>query len=119
MKSLFWPACLAVATTASAVELKSPAEVAREWKRTVEEAPMLAVAPDASLREQCPPPPAFSIRGTDPRPAWDPKRGPSPFDLRIVPDPLRPQHRPRGAKPYEFNGEIYWLVPLTSPEQLS
>lgn len=116
MKRLFLPLCCA-AVAASAVELKSPAEVALEWNQTVEQAREAAHASDNLIGHSTaltpkrtesprpvisfPPPP-----GTDriPGPRYD---APSHRRSKKI-----PHDRPPGALPWEYNGQTYWLVPL-------
>ncbi len=116
MQRLFLLVCCA-AVAASAVELKSPAEVALEWNKTVEQAREAAQASDNLIGHSTafvpkpsdsplpvisfPPPP-----GTDsmPGPRYD---APSHRRTKKI-----PHDRPPGAMPWEYNGQTYWLVPL-------
>jgi hypothetical protein len=115
MKHLLLPLCCA-GVLASASELKEPADIAHHWKHTVDEAKQpvaaltLAGQTDLSLR---PSQQTFDFGFEKPR-----------IYHRKLPDPLydAPSHRnrgivpidrPRGAKPWEYNGEIYWIVPLS------
>ncbi|HEX2861428.1 MAG TPA: hypothetical protein VHN79_07300 [Lacunisphaera sp.] len=118
-------AALAVAATASAVDLKDPAHVAREWS---ENFPQSSVAGDLSLKGQTTTPPRpspapdfardlESLHRTESSPPS--RRSQAPESIYDAPNYQVPQtlpnERPRGAVPWEYNGEVYWLVPLSAP----
>ncbi len=115
MKHLLLPIYCAAAA-ASAVELKSPAEVALEWNKTVEQARETAKASDNLIGHSTvfipkpseSPSPVISptLPGTDsmPGPRYD---APSYHRSNRM-----PHDRPPGAMPLEYNGQTYWLVPL-------
>jgi hypothetical protein len=109
--ALFAP--LVAAATVSAAELKDPAEVGREWSKTLEDTAVAQI--DAtSLRAMSPDPYVLPERIFQTVPAWEPRKEPSPFDGMIRPPDYKPGEMPKGAKPYEFNGETYWIIPITS-----
>jgi hypothetical protein len=113
MKSLVLSACLVAVATVAAAELKDPAEVSKEWSKTADK-PLAALADTTGLRAMSPNPFAFPQRTFDAEPAWKPKEEPAPFEGRIIrPPDYDPKHIPKGAKPYEFNGKTYWLIPIT------
>lgn len=113
MKTLLLSACLVAAATVSAAELKDPAEVSREWKQTTDK-PLVAQADASDLRALSPAPALIPQRSFNPVPAWEPRKEPSPFEGVIrPPDYNKPGEKPKGAKPYEFNGETYWIIPIT------
>jgi hypothetical protein len=120
----------AVAATASAAELKDPAEVARDWNRSIAESAL--VTGSMSLREipavpprRDPETPTFPLLRDKPPeqfqpPPWSkraPRDKPAPREPLIdspsyrIPDPL-PNDLPRGTKPWEYGGQKYWIVPL-------
>jgi len=115
MKPLLLSACLVAAATVSASELKDPDAVLREWQHTMAQSLRVAVTDPFPLKEQSPAP-ARSIspeRSLQNVPAWEPRKEPSPFDSVIRPRDYEPGKKPKGAKPYEFNGEMYWIIPIT------
>jgi hypothetical protein len=117
MKPALLAACFATAAGASAAELKDSAIVAREWEKTIAEAPMIKATPPG-LSNQVQAPPVFPERTFEEMPRLNPKAKSS--DRHPFGDgPLRPPEydkdgHPRGAKPYRFNDDTYWLIPLTS-----
>ena len=113
MKTLLLSACLVAAATVSAAELKDPAEISREWSKIADK-PLVAQTNASDLRALSPAP-AFIPRGSfNAVPAWEPKKEPSPFEGVIrPPDYNKAGEKPKGAKPYEFNGETYWIIPIT------
>jgi hypothetical protein len=113
MKRLLLSVCLAATAAVSAAELKDPREVSREWTKTIEE-PLLARSEVTNLKEQCPTRPIFPQQTFQQVPAWEPKKETSPFEGLIRPPDYKPDEKPRRAKPYEFNGETYWLIPLVA-----
>ena len=112
MKSLLLSACLVAAATVSAAELKDPAEVSKEWSKAADK-PLAVLSESTGLRAQCPTPPIFPERAFSTVPAWEPKKESSPFEGVIRPPDYDPKRVPKGAKPYEFNGETYWIIPIT------
>jgi hypothetical protein len=118
MNPLTLLACLAVSTTAASAEPKDPAQVARDWNSAIEHArnPDLAVTtlkeqsaaltttPLQRIFESPPPPPAFSPD----------RRAPSPDAPGDRASRFQPDQMPRGAKPWHYGDQIYWLVPLGS-----
>ncbi len=120
-------ASLAVAATASAADLKDPSEVARAWDETI--AREKPVTGDLSLRGMIAPAPREVPTPEVPLlrdkpadnfkvPPWGspaPKRpGPSlDAPRRRAPDEL-PNNAPmpRGAKPWLYGGQTYWVLPL-------
>lgn len=112
MKTVLLSACLVAAATVSAAELKDPAEVSKEWSKTADK-PVVAIADSTDLRALSPNPFVFPERSFQTVPAWEPKKEPSPFEGIIRPPDYDPKHIPKGAKPYEFNGEMYWIIPIT------
>jgi hypothetical protein len=121
-------ACFAVAATAAAADLKDSTEVARAWDDSTTSKPLVD---DFSLRGTIPPPPrAF--------PPTSPVLHDKPMNLFQVPSwgtpgqdkPARPEPgidspryrppevlpnnvpMPRGAKPWLYGGQTYWLMPL-------
>jgi len=112
MKSLLLSACLVAAATVSAAELKDPAEVSKEWSKTMEQS-LVAQAAIPDLRSLSPNPFVPPERAFQTVPAWEPKKEPSPFEGIIRPPEYDPKRVPKGAKPYEFNGETYWIIPIT------
>lgn len=103
---------LVAAATVSAAELKDPAEVSKEWNQAAEGAAVAQVDP-TNLRALSPNPFVFPERTFQTVPAWEPRKEPSPFDGVIRPPDYKPGEMPKGAKPYEFNGETYWIIPIT------
>jgi hypothetical protein len=112
MKSLLLSACLVAAATVSAAELKDPAEVSKEWNKTMEQS-LTAQAAMPDLRALSPNPFVVPERAFKSVPAWEPKKESSPFEGIIRPPEYDPKRVPKGAKPYEFNGETYWIIPIT------
>jgi hypothetical protein len=115
MKHLILPVCFA-ATAAVAAELKDPAAVARDWQLAAEQArqPLTTTGTLAAQGGAPTTTPLEGIFGPDilpplPAPPSRPKHLDAPGYK--IPDPL-PNNRPRGAVPWEYNGEVYWLVPL-------
>ncbi len=116
MKPALLAASLATCAVASAAELKDPAAVALEWQNLVAQAPAIR-APQTGLRHQVQPPPIFPERAFQETPLWEPKAK-KPEANPFGDGPLRPPDdkngHPRGAKPYKFKDDTYWLIPLTS-----
>jgi hypothetical protein len=119
MKTPHLLASLAVAATAVAAGLRYPAEVAREWS---EHAIQLPPRTDN-----------LSLHGTTTPPlqAVGPMRLPAPLQLpRLNGDVLEvnpkvfPDQRmilavpnetpPKGAKPWYYRGQKYWLIPIAA-----
>ncbi len=111
MKTLLLLAPLALAATVAAADLKEPATVARDWNRAVKENPPPLVA-DLGLRATNPPASAFQVWPPTETPEWNPRKNPAPFSPLIRPPGYQDGPAPRGAKPYQFNGETYWLIPI-------
>jgi hypothetical protein len=114
MKPALLAACFATTAVASA-ELKDPATVAHEWEKTIAQAPAIKV-PEPGLRNLAEPLPALPERTYRQVPLWDPRAPRSsltPFDGIVPPSDSDPKNRPQGAKPYRFNNDTYWLIPLT------
>jgi hypothetical protein len=127
MKTPHLLASFAVAATVSAADLKDPATVAREWNETAAQSPVL-LTEDLSLKGQTAPVPRIpapsiivdarkSTRRSNPLAPGDSARLPeSLYDAPNYRAPEKlPNNRPRGAVPWEYNGEVYWLVPLGTP----
>jgi len=112
MKSLVLSAVLVAVATVSAAELKDPAEVSKEWSQVANK-PLVAQADKTDLRAMSPNPSVALERAFNPVPAWEPRKEPSPFEGVIRPPGYDPKQMPKGAKPYEFNGETYWIIPIT------
>lgn len=127
MKTPHLLASFAVAVTVSATDLKDPVAVAREWNEATVQSPE-PLTGDLSLKGQTAPAPRLPAppvalfeprsRGrNNPLVPRDGTRMPeSLYDAPNyrVPEKL-PNDRPRGAVPWEYNGEVYWLVPLGTP----
>lgn len=142
MKNLTLSACLAVAATASATEMKDPEEVAGEWNQTIEAArePVLPAEPlglTATTQRSIPLPsgPIQRIQGSGGiEPLYDAPRGTAPESrirrngdvleipqdlpidprfVRIVPGSDKP---PPDAKPWYYRGQKSWLIPIASAE---
>lgn len=116
MKSLLIPAFVATAAV-SAAELQDPVDVRLDWNRAVVEAKestKVAITPAHTASTEKSSTRTYDI-GFD-KPVVIYRRRP-PVQLYDAPNyrPLNvpPYDRPRGAKPWEFNGEIYWIVPLS------
>lgn len=125
MKSLALSSCLAVASLAATAEPKDPARVAADWKSHMDQAlaPLLAKGPlglTVTGSPQPGSPPDMAPRASQPpRPRRDgdvlelpPGLQIDPGILKIVPDNGTP---PPGAKPWNYNGRKFWLIPITSP----
>lgn len=116
MKTPHLLASFAVAATAAAANVKDSTEVAREWNETiVQSSPPLTG--DLSLRgSMATQSPGANPWATPPAPRANPILREELLDAPgyRVPDKL-PNDRPRGAIPWEYNGQVYWLVPLTPP----
>jgi len=112
-------ASFAVAATAAAADLKDSAAVAQHWKENTVgvHAPLTW---DLSLK-------ALSTTTTLPTwpvfvsDCWPAPKSPSPEISRPEPliDPpgyhipkVLPNDLPRGAKPWEYGGQTYWIIPL-------
>jgi hypothetical protein len=115
-------ASLALSTTASAAELKDPGQVAADWNRTMDEARQPVLAPGQLGLGPAPAgpldltPPAVS---RPPRPRRNGDVIEIPPDLRMDPGILKiipgAETPPRGAKPWYYRGQKFWLIPLTRP----
>lgn len=119
MKPLLLPVCFA-AVAAVAADLKDPAEVARDWNRTIDQTRQPAgqtqnLNGQSDLLTTTPLERAFPVEGT-PLPLPAPRRRSDRLPLIDAPNYRIPQNlpnnRPKGAVPWEYNGEVYWLVPL-------
>ena len=127
MKTPHLLASFAFAATVTAADLKDPSSVAREWNDSAVQSPA-PLTGDLSLKGQTAPVPRVptpsvivldrrSSRRSNPLSPRDSSRLPeSIYDAPNyrVPEKL-PNNRPRGAVPWEYNGEVYWLVPLGTP----
>ncbi|AOS46025.1 hypothetical protein Verru16b_03119 [Lacunisphaera limnophila] len=118
MKSLIIVPCLA-ASAAVAAELKDPTAVAQEWQQAAEQArqPLGPSRTLAALSDDLTTTPLERIFSPDNLPPLPPPAVRPPLldaPSTKIPDHL-PNLRPRGAVPYEYNGEVYWLVPLSTP----
>lgn len=116
MKSLLLPVCFA-ATAAVAAELKDHAAVARDWQENAAQ-PSQPLTEDLSLRGTiASTQSALSVSELLQR--FQPKPGRElPFQrprLDAPSQPERPDNLPPGAKPYQFEGRTYWLIPLAAP----
>jgi hypothetical protein len=122
MKTPCLLASLAVAATTSAADPKDPTAVAQEWKENtaVAQGPLTS---DLGLRAQAAPPPVptWPVFVSDcwpaaKPPAEMPRRSERLYDAPgyRVPKNL-PNDRPRGAIPWNYDGQVYWLIPLTPP----
>jgi hypothetical protein len=121
MKTLVF-AFIIAALAAVGAELKDPAAVARDWNHTVAQIrPPLApdsqsLAGQSDLLTTTPLERIFQVEGNAP-PLSAPRAGGTKLPLLDAPNyhiPRNlPNNRPKGAIPWEFNGEVYWLVPLT------
>ena len=112
---------LAIASASALAAPKSPDLVAHEWNQSVERSRQaLTLAKDLAgqsdaltttplerifSKEILPPTPPISPRPREP--LLDAPGYRIPKDL--------PNERPRGAVPWEYNGQTYWLVPLAPP----
>lgn len=128
MKTLALSACLAVASTAVGADLKDPAEVAGDWNKTIADArtPVLSVGP---LGLTATPPTSPLILPTTPlilsvaparRPLFrnDVLSPPHGWEIdpkmeRIVPGEMPP----KGAKPWYYRGQKFWIIPIASAEK--
>jgi hypothetical protein len=122
MKTPCLLASLTVAATASAADLKDSPAVAREWNANayVDHTPFTR---DLSLRAQATPPPlpTWPVFVSDcwpsaKLPAEMPQRSEPLYDAPSYRVPRNlPNDRPRGAIPWNYDGQVYWVVPLTPP----
>lgn len=117
MKTPHVLASLAVASVASAADLKDPADVAREWKEGTAEPPAFSAAPGLAAPMTKPfttgrVAPSIRFRGTPKGPSW----GPIPRDKLYdapnysVPEVL-PDQMPPGTKIWRYGGGTYYLFP--------
>lgn len=117
MKSLSLLVCLA-APAAFAAELKDPAIVSREWQQMAAQArfPLGSSRNLTELSDSLTITPLERMFSPDNLPPPLPPSRPKHLDAPSykIPDQL-PNIRPRGAIPWEYNGEVYWLVPLSVP----
>jgi hypothetical protein len=111
-------ASFAVASVASAADLKDPADVAREWRESTVEPPVLSAG--AGLNEGPTKPfvagrvaPSIRFRGTPQGPNWGPVPGDRIYDAPnySVP-PVLPDNLPPGTKLWRYGGGTYYLMPL-------
>ena len=111
MQTALLVSALIAVTTAAAAEIKDPAVVSAEWQKSAEQM-LAAPGPALTLREQCPVPerpkstPASPAK---PRPVFE---KPVPFEGLVRPPKFDAKAIPHGAKPYQYRGETYWLVPI-------
>lgn len=127
MKPLSLSACLAMAATAAAAELKEPAQVASDWNKTIADArqPVLPDGP-LGLSAAAPGPLTFQA-GAEPRPPLLPRLRQNgdvlevPPNLRMDPDMLKMipdgETPPPGAKPWYYRGQKFWLIPISNPRE--
>jgi len=121
MRTLPLLACLAVTITAASAEPKDPAQVAGEWNSAIEQARNPDQA-STTLKEQSAAlvttPLQRIFEAPPPRPAFSPdRRAPS---LDVPSDRgshFQPNRMPRGAKPWHYGDQTYWLVPLAGKPQ--
>lgn len=123
MKTPCLLASLAVAATASAADPKDSAIVAREWKdnTAVAQGPLTS---DLGLRAQSIRPPALPTWPVFTSDCWPAAKPPAEMPRRTEPLYDAPSHRvpknlpndrPRGAIQWNYDGQVYWVVPLTPP----
>jgi hypothetical protein len=118
MRTLISTLCL-TATVAVAADLKDPTTVAQAWQQTAEQArqPLGPARTLAAISDDLTTTPLERIFSPDNLPPLPPPTARPPLldaPSTKIPDQL-PNLRPRGAVPYEYNGEVYWLVPLSAP----
>jgi hypothetical protein len=119
MKTPLLLPCLAVVSASALAAPKSPELVAREWNQSIERSRQALtlsknLAGQSDALTTTPLEKAFSPEDLPPPPPINrPKREPL-LDAPSyrIPQNL-PNERPRGAVPWEYNGQTYWLVPLT------
>jgi hypothetical protein len=126
MKPLSLSACLAMAATAAAAELKEPSQVASDWNKTIAAArqPVLSDGP-LGLSATAPGPLTFHA-GAEPRPLRSPRprRNGDVLEMppnlqmdpgiqKIIPGGETP---PPGAKPWYYRGQKIWLIPISKPD---
>ena len=125
MKTPHLLASFAVAATVSAADLKDPAIVAREWGESTDATSSLTddlslkgqISTGPRMQPQVYPPVRPPSRVTNPlNPRREDRQPDTLYDAPAYRAPEKlPNQRPRGAVPWEYNGEVYWLVPLSSP----
>lgn len=120
MKMPHFIASLAVATLASAADLKDPAEVAREWEEQTVEPPVFSAPATLQGLTALPPPSSSGRLKLIPRvprqnlvPDWGRIPRNRPYD---APDyqvpPVLPDNMPPGTKEWKYGGGTYYIVPL-------
>ena len=120
MKTPLLLASLAVTASAAVSDLKDSDAVAQEWRENT----IVASAPltwDLSLRAQAAspaPPPTWPVYISDcwPAPKSNPPRREPLYDAPGYQVPRNlPNDRPRGAIPWNYGGQVYWIVHLNPP----
>lgn len=120
MKTPHLLASFAVAATAVAADFKDPSEVVRNWQENtyVGHSPLTW---DLSLRRQTMVPPLYSSWPVYMSDCWPAPKPPAPPRNPLQLD--APRYRapevlsnnlpmPRGAKPWLYGGQTYWVMPL-------
>jgi hypothetical protein len=124
MKTPHLLASFAVATMASAADLKDPAEVAREWKENAALPPVFSTGLDLATATTLPAP-----RARNQLPSSVPPLQEKSASSAQVPSWGKSQPRsrgkesssegndhegkmPPGAKEWKYGGQTYWLLPL-------
>lgn len=112
-------ASFAVAVTASAAELKDPAEVAHEWKKNSVNPPIFSADPGLGGTIEAPKmgtanaPRTPRARANPRDPVWGPVPRDKIYDAPnyTVPEVL-PDNMPPGTKLWRYGGGAYYLLPL-------
>jgi len=126
MKPLTLSACLAVAATAAAAELKEPSQVASDWNQTIADAREPVLSPGSLGLSATTPGPLTFQSGAEPRPRRSPRlrRNGDVFEVppnqqldpgiqKVIPGTDTP---PPGAKPWYYRGQKFWLIPVSQPD---
>ena len=116
MKSLPLLTCFAVIATASAADLKDPAIVASDWNKTIAQARTPAASTENLAQQSAALTPSNLDRTFQTSPIAPGNPGPAPYHFYDAPRAKnsdgRPEAMPRGAKPWHYRDQTYWLVPL-------
>jgi hypothetical protein len=117
MKTPHLLACLAVAATASAADLKDPSAVAQQMNRAAESTVPFMEKPDLRVEIPKPTPHPRAFTSTPKRKKQDifPPMVPREriYDAPDYrPPETLPDNLPPGSKLWRYGGQDYWLIPL-------
>jgi hypothetical protein len=108
---------LLIVTSAVVAGPKDPEVVAQEWNQSVEQSRQPLISSQnlvGQINDLNSVKRAIDAENSTPRISPKPREPLIDAPSYRIPKNL-PNERPRGAVPWEYNGQTYWLVPLAPP----